>query len=86
MRIISTEYPYFPARSGIEAAVLAVLVQDSTGKYRAYVGLARHPDDRLTTEQRWADAQWVASFGRKLTYKKAFPEYFIGIEEKDYAA
>lgn len=86
MRLISTEYPYFPQAPGIEAAVLAVLVQDSQGKYRAYIGLARHPDDRLTTEQRMDDALWVASQGRKLSYEKAFPEYFVGVKREEYAA
>lgn len=86
MQIISTEYPYMPMVPGIEAAVLAVLVKDGQGKYRAYIGLARHPDDRLTHEQRMEDAQYIANQGRKLSYAKAVPEYFVGFTAAEYVA
>lgn len=86
MKLIATEYPYLPATPGVEAAVLAVLVKDGQGKFRAYIGMARHPDDRLTHEQRMEDARYIAAHGRKLSFDKAVPEYFVGFTAAEYAA
>jgi hypothetical protein len=85
-RIISTESPYMPAAPGVEASVLAVLVQDGQGKYRAYIAMVPHLDDRMSQEQRRHAANWVASQGRKMTFREAVPVYFTGFTEKDYAS
>lgn len=84
-KIISREYPYFPTAPGSDGAVLAVLVQDNMGKFRAYIGIARNPQN-LSDVEKGQDARWIASGGRKLSYAKAVPEYFVGFTEAEYAA
>lgn len=87
MKIISTEYPYFPQHPTVvgKAAVLVVLTQDDTGRYAAYIGNARDPN-ALEENQRVGDAHWVAQRGSKLSFADAVPKYFVGIREDQYRA
>jgi len=85
MQLIATEYPYMPQSPATDnATILAVLVKDGGGFYRAYIGLVRNPDG-LSDDERLEDANWVANHGRKLTYAKAVPEYFVGFKAEEYA-
>lgn len=68
-KIIQTEW-----RSGIDTVGI-VLCQLATGKFRAYIGVAK------TGEDEEVDAQHIASYGAKLRFHEAvgfFPRLVIG--------
>lgn len=83
-QVIFAEYPYTPTHPDASGAVVAVLVKDGCGKYRAYIGIVPFPASRSESNVK-SDLQWVASRGRKLRFEEAVPKYFVGFTAQEYA-